>query len=63
MYCSDDPKNDPELKSDPLKTLFVARLSYEATEKDLEQEFSRFGPIEDVSAQSKPIEKQCTNAN
>jgi len=28
--------------------LFVARLSYDTTEKDLEREFGRFGPIERV---------------
>jgi U1 small nuclear ribonucleoprotein len=28
--------------------LIVARLSYDATEKDLESEFGRFGPIERV---------------
>ncbi|KIW03849.1 uncharacterized protein PV09_05148 [Verruconis gallopava] len=42
------PSEDPKIEGDPLKTLFVARLSYDVTEKDLEQEFSRFGPVEKV---------------
>ena len=40
--------NDPNVKGDAFKTLFVARLSYDTTEKDLEREFARFGPIERV---------------
>lgn len=42
------PDEDPEIKGDPLRTLFIARLSYDATENDLEKEFARFGPIERV---------------
>lgn len=42
------PDEDPQVRGDAFKTLFVARLSYEVTEKDLEREFGRFGPIERV---------------
>lgn len=47
--CLDDPSNDPQARGDPFKTLFVARLSYDVKESDLEREFGRFGPIERVS--------------
>ena len=40
--------SDPQVRGDAFKTLFVARLSYDTTEKDLEREFGRFGPIERV---------------
>ena len=36
------------MRGDAFKTLFVARLSYDTTEKDLEREFGRFGPIERI---------------
>ena len=42
------PDEDPKVRGDAFKTLFVARLSYDVTEKDLEREFGRFGPIERV---------------
>ena len=42
-------EDDPNIRGDAFKTLFVARLSYDTTEKDLEREFGRFGPIERVS--------------
>jgi U1 small nuclear ribonucleoprotein 70kDa len=42
------PAEDPKVKGDALKTLFVGRLSYDVTEKDLEREFARFGPIERI---------------
>lgn len=45
----DNPHADPNIRGDAYKTLFVARLSYEAKESDLEREFGRFGPIERVS--------------
>lgn len=48
MLRADKPTEDPQVKGNPLKTLFVARLSYDATEADLEREFGRFGPIERV---------------
>ena len=43
------PSEDPQIRGDPYKTLFVARLSWDAETKDLEREFGRFGPIERVS--------------
>ncbi|KAJ5098681.1 hypothetical protein N7532_005682 [Penicillium argentinense] len=43
-----DPRNDPEVRSDPYRTLFVSRISYEANERDLEEVFSRFGRIERI---------------
>ena len=45
---STEPRDDPNVRGDAFKTLFVARLSYDTTEKDLEREFGRFGPIERV---------------
>lgn len=42
------PQEDPNIRGDAFKTLIVARLSYEATEQDLESEFGRFGPIERI---------------
>lgn len=44
----DDPSNDSQARGDPFRTLFVARLSYDVKEADLEREFGRFGPIERV---------------
>lgn len=44
--------DDPQVRGDAYKTLFVARLSYDTTEKDLEREFGRFGPIERVCRSS-----------
>ncbi|KAF7548420.1 hypothetical protein G7046_g8689 [Stylonectria norvegica] len=44
----DKPNEDPNIRGDAFKTLIVARLSYEADERDLEREFGRFGPIERV---------------
>ena len=46
---SDNPSEDPQIRGDPLRTLFVARLSYDVKESDLEKEFGRYGPIERVS--------------
>jgi U1 small nuclear ribonucleoprotein len=45
---ADKPQDDPNIRGDAFKTLIVARLSYDATEQDLESEFGRFGPIERV---------------
>ncbi|OCT45357.1 hypothetical protein CLCR_05903 [Cladophialophora carrionii] len=42
------PNDDPKIKGDAVKTLFVGRLSYEVKEADLEREFGRFGPIERI---------------
>jgi U1 small nuclear ribonucleoprotein len=49
MVPIDKPQEDPNIRGDAFKTLIVARLSYDATEQDLESEFGRFGPIERVS--------------
>ena len=46
--CLLEREDDPNIRGDAFKTLFVARLSYDTTEKDLEREFGRFGPIERV---------------
>ena len=45
----DKPQEDQNIRGDAFKTLIVARLSYDASEQDLESEFGRFGPIERVS--------------
>ncbi|OBT88934.1 hypothetical protein VE02_02848 [Pseudogymnoascus sp. 03VT05] len=42
------PQEDQNIRGDAFKTLIVARLSYDATEQDLEREFGRFGPIERI---------------
>ncbi|EXJ56102.1 U1 small nuclear ribonucleoprotein 70kDa [Cladophialophora yegresii CBS 114405] len=42
------PNEDPKIKGDAVKTLFVGRLSYDVKEADLEREFGRFGPIERI---------------
>ncbi|TWU77349.1 hypothetical protein ED733_005548 [Metarhizium rileyi] len=66
---TDGPKNyspneDPNIRGDAFKTLIVARLSYDADERDLEREFGRFGPIEririitDTHAHDKPNKKK-----
>lgn len=45
---TDNPSDDPNITGDPLKTLFVGRLSYNTEKRDLEREFGRYGPISDV---------------
>lgn len=47
-WRTDNPHEDPNIRGDAFKTLIVARLDYNADEKDLEREFGRFGPIERV---------------
>lgn len=42
------PQEDPNIRGDAFKTLMVSRLSYDATEEDLEREFGRVGAIERV---------------
>ncbi len=42
------PDEDPKIKGEALKTLFIGRLSYDVKENDLEREFGRFGPIERI---------------
>ncbi|KAI9033361.1 hypothetical protein DFJ74DRAFT_601278 [Hyaloraphidium curvatum] len=44
-----DPSSDPNVKSDPYRTLFVGRLSYETTEKTLAQAFETYGAIRTVT--------------
>lgn len=46
--CLVDPTKDSQARGDPFRTLFVARLSYDVKESDLEREFGRFGPVERV---------------
>ena len=43
-----DPANDPKVKGDPYKTLFVSRISYETSEANLKKAFEQFGPIKRV---------------
>ncbi|KAH8738019.1 U1 small nuclear ribonucleoprotein of 70kDa MW N terminal-domain-containing protein [Ilyonectria robusta] len=58
------PNEDPNVRGDAFKTLIVARLSYDADERDLEKEFGRIGPIEririvtDTHAHEKPNKKK-----
>lgn len=42
------PAEDPNIRGDAFKTLFVGRLPYDAETKDLEREFGRFGAIERI---------------
>lgn len=44
----DRPNEDSNIRGDAFKTMIVARLSYQADERDLEREFGRYGPIERV---------------
>lgn len=41
-----DPNEDPNASGDPYKTLFISKLSKEATEEDLRREFAMYGHIE-----------------
>ncbi|GFR50213.1 hypothetical protein Agub_g12390 [Astrephomene gubernaculifera] len=43
-----DPNKDPKIEGDPYKTIIVARLSFDVTEKKLRREFEEFGPIKRV---------------
>ncbi|EFJ44377.1 hypothetical protein VOLCADRAFT_106420 [Volvox carteri f. nagariensis] len=43
-----DPNKDPKIEGDPYKTIIVARLSYDVTDKKLRREFEEFGPIKRV---------------
>ncbi len=43
------PSANPAATGDPRKTLVVARVSYEATERDVEKEFDQFGKIRRVT--------------
>ncbi|KAG8733318.1 hypothetical protein FRC11_007201 [Ceratobasidium sp. 423] len=42
------PADDPEAIGDPYKTLFISRLSKNATEDDLRKEFGSYGRIERI---------------
>ncbi|KAI4214160.1 MAG: hypothetical protein LQ351_003245 [Letrouitia transgressa] len=48
LLKQDPRRDDPQVRGDEFKTLFIARMSYDVTEKDLEREFGRFGPIERI---------------
>lgn len=44
-----DPANNPAAAgSDPYKTVFVGRLSYDVTESKLKREFESYGPIKSI---------------
>ncbi|PWY97124.1 RNA-binding domain-containing protein [Testicularia cyperi] len=43
-----DPHKDPHATKDPYKTLFLGRLAYDVTEKDLHREFDMYGPIDQI---------------
>eukprot|EP00210_Caulerpa_lentillifera_P006424 g6136.t1 len=43
-----DPKKDPKIQSDPFKTLFLARISYQVTERDLKKIFGAYGSIRSI---------------
>ncbi|KAI9017757.1 hypothetical protein BC832DRAFT_572782 [Gaertneriomyces semiglobifer] len=49
-----DPNSDEHIHSDPYKTLFIGRLSYESTEKDLLKAFEAFGPIKTLRIVTTP---------
>ncbi|KAF4685091.1 U1 small nuclear ribonucleoprotein 70 kDa [Perkinsus olseni] len=43
------PQNNDKVSGDPFKTLFVARVAYETTEKQLQHIFGEYGPIRKVT--------------
>lgn len=45
-----NPATDPKINiaADPFKTIIVARLNYDTSEKRLAREFERFGPISSI---------------
>ena len=43
-----NPANDPNIRGNAYNTVFVSRLDYSVTQRDLEKEFGRFGPIQRV---------------
>ncbi|KAG0264520.1 hypothetical protein DFQ27_001189 [Actinomortierella ambigua] len=43
-----DPNADPNVGGDPYKTLFISRLNFQVTEKELRREFEMYGPIENI---------------
>lgn len=42
------PTEDPNIRGDAYRTLFLSRLNYDTDEKDLEREFGRYGAIERI---------------
>ena len=40
-----NPKEDKKAQGDAYKTLFIAKISYDTTEKKLRREFEQYGPI------------------
>lgn len=40
------PHEDPKIRGDPFKTIFVGRLPYDCTTDDLRREFEKYGSIE-----------------
>jgi len=48
LIDSYDPHKDADSSGDPFRTLFVARISYDTTEKKLKREFEVFGSIKKV---------------
>ena len=57
------PDEDPAIRGDPYKTLFVSRMSYDTEERDLERELGRYGPIERVSPRILYRYLPCANHN
>ncbi|KAK0540449.1 hypothetical protein OC842_000478 [Tilletia horrida] len=43
-----NPQEDANAVGDPFKTLFLSRLPYDLTEKDIKREFEQYGPIESL---------------
>ncbi|ORY86163.1 U1 snRNP-associated protein Usp101, partial [Protomyces lactucae-debilis] len=43
-----NPAEDPEVRGDPYKTLFVSRLAYSVTESDLRTVFEPYGAIDRI---------------
>ncbi|SAM85066.1 related to SNP1-U1 small nuclear ribonucleoprotein [Ustilago bromivora] len=43
------PSENANATADPYKTLFLARLSYDTTEKDLHRQFEAYGPIQQIT--------------
>jgi len=52
IHCSignpHQPPPDKDVTEDAYKTLFVGRISYETTEKQLRREFERYGEIKKI---------------
>ncbi len=47
-FFTGDPQTNPEATGDAYKTLFIARLSYETSERKLKKELENHGPIKRV---------------